>query len=146
MGMSTVTNEGKRGTFEFSGEVLRLEQIYRDLLEIDLVRPASGSGHQESSGRCLEEPNGADQIPAEDDDGAAGLRPPVGVYLDWRHGGASRGNLEASRTGFRSRVPRIKRLFGLGALQPELFFPFRQKKANRNLASASHVEKTRRER
>ena len=42
---------GKRGTSEFRGEVLRLEQIHRDLLEIDLVRPARGGGHQESSGR-----------------------------------------------------------------------------------------------
>jgi len=30
------------GTSEFGGEVLRLEQIHRDLLEIDLIHPASG--------------------------------------------------------------------------------------------------------
>uniref|UniRef100_A0A0A8Z1N6 Uncharacterized protein n=1 Tax=Arundo donax TaxID=35708 RepID=A0A0A8Z1N6_ARUDO len=50
--------------FEFRGEVLGLEQIHRDLLEIDLVHPA------------------------EDDDGAGGLRPPVGVNLDGLHSAA----------------------------------------------------------
>jgi len=62
-------------------------------------------------------------LPAEDDDGAAGLRPPVGVYLDWRHGGASQG----SWTGFRFRVSH--KALGVGALQPPLFrCSFGQKK------------------
>lgn len=60
------------GTFKFRGAVPRLEQIHRDLLEIDLVHPARGGGRQESSGGCLEEPDGTDYLPAEDDDGTGG--------------------------------------------------------------------------
>ena len=51
---------------EFRGQVLALEQIHRDLLEIDPVHSA------------------------EDDYGPAGLRPAVGVHLEQRlHGGAA---------------------------------------------------------
>jgi hypothetical protein len=48
-GWMGVKKGSEDGTFEFGCEVLRLEQIHRDLLEIDLVHPANGGGHQESA-------------------------------------------------------------------------------------------------
>jgi aromatic ring-cleaving dioxygenase len=42
-------NWSEDGTSELGGEVLRLEQIHRDLLEIDLIHPATGGGRQESA-------------------------------------------------------------------------------------------------
>lgn len=83
-------------TLEFRGQVLALEQIHRDLLEIDPVHSATNAASKKISrfrtiqgGKASERKELAG-VPAEDDYGPAGLRPAVGVHLEQRlHGGAA---------------------------------------------------------
>ena len=60
-GWGSVRKGSEDGTFKFGGEVLRLEQIHRDLLEIDLVHPARRWRTSIIGGRTrLGEPNGTE--------------------------------------------------------------------------------------